>query len=174
MSLVDKVVLITGAGRLNGIGAGIARCFANEGAKVVIMDLDGAPLDETAAAIPGRVTGMVADAADQRSMARAAERVLALTDASVGDACRTHENSPSGVREHDRAAGLRGDRGPADAARRRADAGRHRSPGRLLRVGEGANDQWPGGCRRRRHLGGVIAWHSPADAPAEHHRSPLS
>jgi len=41
MSLVDKVVLITGAGRPNGIGAGIARCFANEGAKVVITDLDG-------------------------------------------------------------------------------------------------------------------------------------
>ena len=31
MSLVDKVVVITGAGRLNGIGAGIAQCFANEG-----------------------------------------------------------------------------------------------------------------------------------------------
>jgi NAD(P)-dependent dehydrogenase (short-subunit alcohol dehydrogenase family) len=78
MSLVDKVVLITGAGRPNGIGAGIARCFANEGAKVVITDLDGAPLDATAAAIPGRVTGIIADAADQRSMALAAERVLAL------------------------------------------------------------------------------------------------
>jgi NAD(P)-dependent dehydrogenase (short-subunit alcohol dehydrogenase family) len=48
MSLVDKVVLITGAGRPNGIGAGIARCFANEGAKVVITDLDGAPIDATA------------------------------------------------------------------------------------------------------------------------------
>ena len=36
MSLVDKVVLITGAGRPNGIGAGIARCFANDAAKVVI------------------------------------------------------------------------------------------------------------------------------------------
>ncbi len=78
MSLKDKVVLITGAGRPNGIGAGIARCFTNEGAKVVITDLDGSPLDETAAAISDRVTGLVADAADQASMSAAAERVLTL------------------------------------------------------------------------------------------------
>ena len=78
MSLVDKVVLITGAGRPNGIGAGIARCFVNEGAKVVITDLDGAPIDATARAISDRVIGLVADAADQNSMARAAEHVLSL------------------------------------------------------------------------------------------------
>jgi NAD(P)-dependent dehydrogenase (short-subunit alcohol dehydrogenase family) len=78
MSLADKVVLITGAGRPNGIGAGIARCFANEGAKVVISDLEGSPLAETAAAISERVTGLVADAADQNSMTAAAERVLGL------------------------------------------------------------------------------------------------
>ena len=66
MSLADKVVLITGAGRPNGIGAGIARCFANEGAKVVITDLDGSPLDETASTIAGKVSGIIADAADQR------------------------------------------------------------------------------------------------------------
>ena len=74
MSFTDKVVLITGAGRPNGIGAGIARCFANEGAKVVISDLDGSPLAETAATISDRVTGLVADAADQKSMTAAAER----------------------------------------------------------------------------------------------------
>jgi 3-oxoacyl-[acyl-carrier protein] reductase len=78
MSLVDKVVVITGAGRPNGIGAGIARCFANEGAKVVITDLDGSPIDATAASIGPQATGLVADAADQHSMAQAAERVLAL------------------------------------------------------------------------------------------------
>lgn len=76
MSLGDKVVLITGAGRPNGIGAGIARCFANEGASVVVTDLEGSPLDETVSAIPGRITGIVADAGDQHSMLQAAERVL--------------------------------------------------------------------------------------------------
>lgn len=76
MNMEGKVVLITGAGRPNGIGAGIARCFANEGATVVITDLDGAPLEATAAAMPGQVTGVVADAADQASMTRAAEHVV--------------------------------------------------------------------------------------------------
>jgi len=78
MTVSDKVVLITGAGRPNGIGAGIARCFATEGARVVITDLAGSPIDETAAGIPGRVSGLVADAADQRSMTQAAERVLGM------------------------------------------------------------------------------------------------
>jgi NAD(P)-dependent dehydrogenase (short-subunit alcohol dehydrogenase family) len=78
LSLSDRIVVITGAGRPNGIGAGIARCFAEAGAKVVVTDLEGAPLDETAAAISADVSGMVADAADQKSMSRLAEQVLAL------------------------------------------------------------------------------------------------
>jgi NAD(P)-dependent dehydrogenase (short-subunit alcohol dehydrogenase family) len=78
MSLADKVVLITGAGRPNGIGAGIARCFAKEGSQVVITDLDGSPIDETASSITGKVTGVLADAADQRSMSLAAQHVLSL------------------------------------------------------------------------------------------------
>lgn len=41
MSFEEKVVLVTGAGFPNGIGAGIARCFAVENAKVVIADLEG-------------------------------------------------------------------------------------------------------------------------------------
>ena len=77
MNLADRVVLITGAGRPNGIGAGIARCFAAEGARVVITDLDGAPVTATAAAIGSGVSGEFADAADQRSMADTARRVLA-------------------------------------------------------------------------------------------------
>ena len=73
MSLEKKVVVITGAGFPNGIGAGIARCFAAEKARVIITDLDGAPLDETAAAIPGDVKGMVADASSQAAMGKAAK-----------------------------------------------------------------------------------------------------
>ena len=40
MSLNGKVVLITGAGR--GIGLGIAKCFVQQGASVIVTDLDGA------------------------------------------------------------------------------------------------------------------------------------
>ena len=76
MSFENKVVLVTGAGFPNGIGAGVARCFANESAKVIVLDLEGAPIDETAAAIPGEVTGLVADAASQEAMGEAADRAI--------------------------------------------------------------------------------------------------
>ena len=36
LSLVDKVAIITGSGRENGIGAGIATCLARAGARVVV------------------------------------------------------------------------------------------------------------------------------------------
>lgn len=75
MSLEGKVIIITGAGRPNGIGAGIAQCFSEAGARVVITDLEGAPLDETVASITGDVTGLVADASSQAAMADLAGQV---------------------------------------------------------------------------------------------------
>lgn len=76
MSLQDKVVLITGAGYPNGIGAGIARCFIAEGARVAITDLEGAPLEATAAELPGEVLAITADAANQDSMHAAVDEVV--------------------------------------------------------------------------------------------------
>ncbi|MCP4749262.1 MAG: SDR family NAD(P)-dependent oxidoreductase, partial [Proteobacteria bacterium] len=76
MDLKDKVVLITGAGFPNGIGAGIARCFAAENAKVVVTDLDGAPIDDTVGSISGAVSGLIADASSQEEMVRAAEQII--------------------------------------------------------------------------------------------------
>ncbi len=49
MLLKDRVVVITGAGR--GMGRGIAEAVAEEGARVVATDLDGAAAEETAAAL---------------------------------------------------------------------------------------------------------------------------
>jgi len=93
MSLANKVVVVTGAGFPNGIGAGIARCFANENAKVIITDLKGAPIDETAAAMPEDVKGIIADAASQEAMSEAADKVIEqygridvlVNNAGVGD-----------------------------------------------------------------------------------------
>ncbi len=76
MDLENKVVIITGAGLPNGIGAGIARCFANEKAKVVITDLEGSRIDETIDSLPGDVSGLIADAANQDAMGEAAEKVI--------------------------------------------------------------------------------------------------
>jgi NAD(P)-dependent dehydrogenase (short-subunit alcohol dehydrogenase family) len=76
MNLENKVVVVTGAGLPNGIGAGIARCFADENAKVIITDLEGARIDETIASLPGDVTGLVADASSQEAMLQAADKVI--------------------------------------------------------------------------------------------------
>lgn len=74
MSLKDKVVLITGAGR--GIGAGIAACFAAKGARVVITDLDQGLVDAAAAALDTDALGLVCDASSQVEMAAAIDQVV--------------------------------------------------------------------------------------------------
>jgi NAD(P)-dependent dehydrogenase (short-subunit alcohol dehydrogenase family) len=65
---------VTGAGR--GIGAGIARCFAARGAKVAVTDLDLSLARETADSLDTKAIGLVADAANQESMAECYDRVV--------------------------------------------------------------------------------------------------
>ena len=74
MGLKDKVVLITGAGR--GIGAGIAKCFAQQEAKIVVTDLSQELADNSAAALETKALGLVADASNQKSMAEAIDQVV--------------------------------------------------------------------------------------------------
>ena len=70
MLLRDKVVIVTGAG--GGLGAGIARVCAREGAKVVVADIRGEWAMEVAARRDGargttsRATGPRASAAGLR------------------------------------------------------------------------------------------------------------
>ena len=51
MLLKDRVAIITGGG--SGIGQGVAARFAKEGAKLMLVDLNPAGLDETAAQVKG-------------------------------------------------------------------------------------------------------------------------
>ena len=67
MHLKDKVAVVTGAAR--GIGLGIARCLAAEGAKVAILDLDADEAAKAARELGG--FGLGADCSRDADMARA-------------------------------------------------------------------------------------------------------
>ncbi len=74
MRLRNKVALVTGGAR--GIGEGIARCLAAEGASVAIVDIDGAQAEKTAASLEGTHLGIAADVSQETEVARAVERVV--------------------------------------------------------------------------------------------------
>lgn len=77
MLLKDKVVYITGAGR--GIGRGIAQAVAEEGAKVVVSDLQLEPIKETASLVEriGQpALPLVADVTSIGDVARSIERAV--------------------------------------------------------------------------------------------------
>jgi NAD(P)-dependent dehydrogenase (short-subunit alcohol dehydrogenase family) len=73
MRLAGRVAIVTGGAR--GIGAGIARCLAAEGAAVGIVDIDGAEAEKTAAGLGARALGVAADASDERAIAEATARI---------------------------------------------------------------------------------------------------
>jgi len=87
MRLKDKLALVTGAG--SGFGAGIARRFAEEGARVVVNDVSPQG-DKVAKEIGGRfVQGDVTKSADWARLVRAAGPELAIV---VNNAGWTHRN----------------------------------------------------------------------------------
>lgn len=76
--LTGKVAVITGAGR--GIGRATARLFAAEGAKVAVLSLTAANIDQVVADIQaagGTALGVVCDIADPGQIRVATEKVVA-------------------------------------------------------------------------------------------------
>ena len=89
MRLKDKVAIITGAG--SGFGAGIARRFAQEGATVLVNDINPAG-ERLAREIGARfVQGDVAKSEDWARLVREAGPELAIV---VNNAGWTHRNKP--------------------------------------------------------------------------------
>ncbi|HYU11514.1 MAG TPA: SDR family NAD(P)-dependent oxidoreductase, partial [Stellaceae bacterium] len=70
-----KIVLVTGGG--NGIGAASCRGFARAGARVAVIDRDGAAAQSVAAEIGGGATGHALDVADGAAFARLAAETAA-------------------------------------------------------------------------------------------------
>ena len=71
----DKTVLVTGAA--SGIGLAVARRFLDEGARVVMLDIDEASLREAAAGLPqDRVLLQVGDTADRKTAATAVKAAV--------------------------------------------------------------------------------------------------
>ena len=77
MLLKDKVAVITGGAGLNGLGFSTARMMANQGAKVVIIDLEVANPQAAAAQLGPDHLGLVANVTDKASCEAAVEQIKA-------------------------------------------------------------------------------------------------
>lgn len=95
MRLKDKVAVVTGGG--SGFGAGIARKFVEEGARVLIADLDLDAGHRVAATLGDAARALRADVTqgdDVRTMLDAAERQFGGLDILVNNAGMGHRPQP--------------------------------------------------------------------------------
>lgn len=96
MRLKDKVTIVTGAA--SGFGEGIARLYAQEGAKVVVADINGGGARQVAASIGASATAVTCDVtrrADIDALVKAAREAFGgRIDVVVNNAGWTHRNQP--------------------------------------------------------------------------------
>ena len=72
--LTNKVALVTGGAR--GIGAAIARAMAAQGARVALLDLDGAEAEKTAAGLPTPAMALACDVAVEAEVGTAVHAMV--------------------------------------------------------------------------------------------------
>lgn len=93
MRLANKTAIITGAA--SGFGEGMAKRFAEEGARVVVADVNGEGAERVAGEIGDRavpVRADVTDKADVRAMVDKAVEAFGRLDVIVNNAGYTHRN----------------------------------------------------------------------------------
>ncbi len=74
MRLQGRVAVVTGGAR--GIGEGIARCLAEDGARVAVLDLDGDEAARTAESLGVGHVGLAADVSDESTAGAAMDEVV--------------------------------------------------------------------------------------------------
>ena len=77
MLLSGKAAVISGAASQRGIGLATARLFARHGARVAIVDIDGAAAEAAAAGLGPEHRGFACDVTDRQSCEAAARSVIA-------------------------------------------------------------------------------------------------
>lgn len=94
MRLKGKVAIVTGAG--SGFGAAIARRFHEEGARVVVNDIDAAGAEKVAVSLPGAIAaaGDVTRSQDWHRLVEVAVSSHGKLDIVVNNAGWTHRNKP--------------------------------------------------------------------------------
>ena len=76
MQLKDQVAIITGAASPRGIGWATARRFADEGARIVIVDLDAQAAEQAARTIGPEHLGLACDVRNEGACRSVVQRVL--------------------------------------------------------------------------------------------------
>jgi 3-oxoacyl-[acyl-carrier protein] reductase len=93
--LEGKIAVVTGAG--GGFGEGIAKLFAEEGAKVGVLDLRADAAERVAAELGANAVALAADVTSREQMDAAVVKVVdvfGVPDIWVNNAGWTHRNKP--------------------------------------------------------------------------------